>query len=132
MSDTTAIDAILDDAAGEPTVQELRQEKNTNPFVMPVEQRGPVQVQTLPAQDATVVNRILDTTVSQIIGSDPRRTRLLLISTSGAFRFGFDPSAVLGIWPANVPLTITSCREVYVTADAANATLTALAEFWTN
>lgn len=130
---TRAIDAIVDDMAGEPTVPDIQQKENVNSFVMPVETHGPVQVQTLPAQDASIVLRELAIANGpvQIIGPDMRRTRLVLVSATAGFLFGFESSNIVGKWPVGVPLTINACREVWVLPDGPAATLTVLAEFWT-
>ncbi len=135
MNASRVIDAVIDDAAGEPTIPEMQQE--TGRFALPVEMSGPVTVQQLPAQDGTVVTRTIDGVVAvSIIGTDLRRSKLTLVSTAGAFWFGFDSGSVLnksaGLWPANVPLIITANRELFVMADTASAVVTVLSEFWTN
>lgn len=135
MNASRVIDAVIDDAAGEPTIPEMQQE--TGRFALPVEMSGPVTVQPLPAQDATAITRTLAEAVPQnLIGFDLRRSKLTLVSTAGAFWFGFDSGSVLnksaGLWPANVPLVITANRELWVMEDTASAVVTVLSEFWTN
>lgn len=114
--------------------------------VVPVTVEGPVRVQQLPSRlgDARTVKLAPAASITAHSSGDvtfrrnkdPRRRRLILLSTDKPFYYAMEQeSAERGsgaLWPINVPLVIEHCEEFYLaSADAAGSTLTVIREDWT-
>jgi hypothetical protein len=114
--------------------------------IVPVSVEGPVRVQQLPSRlgDARTVKLLPAASITPHAAGevtfrrnkDPRRRRLILLSTDKPFYYAMEQeSAERGsgaLWPINVPLPVEHCEEFYLaSADAAGTTLTIIREDWT-
>jgi hypothetical protein len=113
---------------------------------VPVRIEGPARVQQLPSElgDARTIklkpsrsitaNSAGDTTARQ--NADPRRKRMVLLSTDKPFFYGLNQESVEGgtaaLWPINTALVIEHSNQFWLaSADAAGTTLTVIREDWT-
>jgi hypothetical protein len=112
---------------------------------VPVVVEGPVRVEALPSRlgDARTVKIRPARVLAAVAGGDytprqnedPRRRKMILISTDKPFYYALGQEAAENgtgaLWPANVALVIEHCAQFFLTsADAAGTTLTIIREDW--
>lgn len=113
--------------------------------IVPVSVEGPVRTESLPSRlgDARTIKVRPARSVATVSGgdntsrqnADPRRRRMVLLSTDKSFYYALNQEAAEGgtgaLWPANVALVIEHCEAFFLTsADAAGSTITVIREDW--
>lgn len=139
---------LVDDAQdGSPDWDEVEQREGTPEMpipAVPVHVDGPVQVHQLPPRMSTIGTLLLDAAGAgvqpvELLPKDLRRTTAtiladvpIIIGTTklATIAKGATSPATGGYWPANVPLTIRGSSQFWVSAVAAAAKVTVLAESW--
>jgi hypothetical protein len=126
-------------------VQGVEDEPTFRSPVVPVVVEGPVRVQQLPSRGGDARNVFVQPArkVAASTGgnqtyrrnADPRRKRVVLISTDQPFFYGFDQESVesgsAALWPINVPLVIEHCGEYYLASNnSAGSTISIIREDW--
>lgn len=115
----------------EPDLAELQQRDQDGPAV-PVRTAGPVEVHELPSRQAPAFSTTLADDNQHILGADRKRKVAILICDE-PWLYAQQRSAPGVRWPADVPLVITHCDEVYaaIHPDAAGTgTLSVISEIW--
>lgn len=130
--------------AGE--VTGVEEEPSFHAPVVAVRVEGPVRVQQLPSrggdartytvQPARSVAAAAGGTATFRQNSDPRRKRLILLSTDQPFYYGFNQeqveSGTAALWPINVPLTVEHDDTFFLaSANSAGSKVTLIREDWT-
>jgi hypothetical protein len=122
MSDDTApVDRADEDLAG------------GEPFVVDVHVVGPVRTQDIAVDWPVSRSETLPTSATLVVPGNPRRCRVVLLSTAEDFYFGPTSAAceqgVAAIWPAGLPLELHGRRPIYVKAYGSTAsTLSTIVE----
>jgi hypothetical protein len=112
-----------------PTLDELQQRDLPVPSV-PVRVDGQVKVYNLPARSGPVVVVDIDTTTTQpILSADPKRSLATLIVDTAWYYKNRSNGQELP-WPANVPLVLTHCDEVWARAQSEDGTLSGITEYY--
>lgn len=107
-----------------------------------VEQQGPVRTQALPSKAGSTKTVPVTVQPFRLLRPNPRRRSVILISDA-AFYFAFNmasaqidstvttPPPTMAMWPANVPLPLTSAgTDVVVAATTGTAHVSAVVEYW--
>lgn len=133
---------IMPDAA---ELQGVEWEGSAKLPIVPVSVEGPVRTEPLPSRlgDARTIKvqpaaSILahtsgDTTFRR--NKDPRRRRVILLSTDQPFYYAMDQETVErgqgALWPINVPLPVEHTDEYFLaSANVAGSTITIIREDW--
>lgn len=108
---------------------------------IPVVVKGPTRIVPLPAEGLVIGQVTVDSTAgfiqpNRLMGEDPRRSRLTLIAKDNPMRIGTSQKQVMNsttcaLWPVGVPWVVTATPEVWVASDTAVATVSYVAELWT-
>jgi hypothetical protein len=112
----------------DPALPELQQRDLPFPTV-PVEVPGKVRVQPLPARNSSANAFPMDTTLRRVLGADPKRSRVQLVSTV-AWLYGRTASGERVPWPANVVCVVTHSDEIYAAVPTSTGTLAVIAEYY--
>lgn len=123
----------------QPDVDEVLQAEadDEKPYIPPLcvkEVQAPVRVQVLPRKGGGTLTKQLTTTLAQVLTSDHRRGRTLLVG-DGAFLVAFSEASgqadsAMAAWPANVPLELSTTAEVWAKAAADTVALAVVIEPW--
>lgn len=122
----------------QPDLPELQQREVFELPSVPVRIDGPAQVNTLPSRRFSVSQEPVGASTAnatRVLTNDPTRRRAIILFRSGTSTdFFLVQSASTGqgvAWPANVPLVMDHCDEVYAKGGAAEAiSLSVLIESW--
>lgn len=114
-----------------PDLDELQQREIPPPFPpVPVTLDGPVPVRILPSKKGPAFTHPLYGTLSRVLGYDPSRAVAILVCESEWF-YSTGSSGQLVRWPADVPLPIGHCDEVFArVATDATADLSVITEVY--
>lgn len=119
--------------APQPDLDEVMQRPEPIPAI-PVEHRGPVQTQAVPARAGEPFAVLVTTTPEQILGADRTRSRAVLISTDNPFLISRTRSVngtrTAALWPANVPCVLLHHDAVTVLTSSGTAALSVITEHW--
>lgn len=120
----------------EPSDGELLQEEYEKPETVCVRIEGPTQTRELPAKFAGMgtVRGVTSGPAVQLLWKDYRRKTATINALSGNIILGSSQaqaSASSGaVWPANVPLVVTSYEEVWVSAVSTTTDISVILESW--
>jgi hypothetical protein len=112
----------------DPDLPDLQQRDLPMPTV-PVEVEGKVRVLHLPNRGSAVEAFPMDTTQRRVLGADPKRARVVLVS-SVAWNYARTKTGQTAPIPANVPITLTHTDEVYAAVPTSTGTLAVISEYW--
>lgn len=88
---------------------------------------GPVRTQDVAVDWPVSRSETLPTTATLVVPGNPRRSRVILVSTAEDFYVGNTSASVdqgvAAIWPAGLPLELRGRRPVYVKAAGATASI---------
>jgi len=129
---------------GEDSASEVMQDDAPERVVVPVAIEGHAHVRELPALGAGATVLTLDTNGARVLAADPKRKFVTLVSRDQDIYVG-TRSAQVDIrntagaagtpsgawWPANVPLVIGHCDEIWVSSASSTTRLSVLPERWT-
>lgn len=98
---------------------------------------GPVRTQALPRKGGATRTRVVPAAKVQLLTSDPRRARVVLMSMDQELMIAYsdaaaqDPSTMT-IWPKGVPFECTATVDVFVqcAADAQTTRVSVTTELW--
>lgn len=124
-----------------PTPDEIEVQQREYPVhPLPVKPVGPTTTHELPAPTGAVFSLVLSTTRQRIVHADLKRKRTILLLYSGTatdrWLIARSQSGTAVPWPANVPLVLESCDELWGLLSGAglagsDGTLSIIAEMWT-
>lgn len=111
----------------QPALDELQQYDPGRPRV---EVHGPVLTHELPARVGTVFDFALTTEWQMVLGEDPKRKRVLLVSATDfeVSHAGGPTGRGGGYWPAKVPLEWRNTSAIYAAVLVGTGLLTVIPE----
>lgn len=126
-------------------VQGVEDDATPFPITVPVHQEGPIHTEPLPSRlgDARTVTVLPASRVTAHnageatlrINADPRRRKMILLSTDQPFYYGMEQQSVesgsAALWPINVALVVEHTDQFFLaSANAAGTTLSIIREYW--
>lgn len=96
---------------------------------IPVVMHGVSEVRRVPNRRLVVTVVPLGATPTRVLDADDKRAVAHLVADQ-AWSLSSTPSGVAALWPASVPLTITSAGALYARAGSSDTLLTVIIEVW--
>lgn len=127
MADDERVIPIEDPPA--PDLDDLQQREIPHLGAVPVCVEGPVLVQVQPARRGTAEPTGLNQTPAHILGEDPRRSAATLLCDVAWNYFARKGGASVR-WPADVPLVIQHCSEVWASVTTGTGNLSVISEYY--
>lgn len=112
-----------------PEVEDLEQQSELPEMTVKVRVVGPTLTHELPARIGTVRVEPLTTAASKVLYNDEKRKSALLVCAS-AFSVSRSGNGEFALWPANVPLPVGHCDEMWARMPSSTANLTVITEVW--
>lgn len=112
-----------------PEVEDLQQENDLRNVVVPVRVADPVLTHELPSRVGVIQVAPLSTSAVKVLYSDLKRKKAQLVCAS-AFLIARNKSGEFALWPANVPLVLTTSDELWAKVSSSTADLTVVSEVW--
>jgi hypothetical protein len=125
--------------SGEEPADDVMQDATPDaPVVVPVRLDEPANVRELPALSGGMTRVTLDVNGARILVADPKRKIVTLLSFDQTIYLGSDQANVAANagtpngarWPANTPLVITHCDEVWASSAASTTEVSIITERW--
>jgi len=122
----------------QPDVEEVLQAEPEPLMTIPVcvnEVRSPVRTQALPRKGGSTQTKSVSTTPIRVLTADPFRAEATFIAHGDDMQIAFTQTAAqadssMAFWPQNVPFHCTANVEIWVSANASNATISIITERW--
>lgn len=111
-----------------PDLDELQQ-RPALMVTVPVQQQGPLSVRLLPSKTGPVSADVLSVTPLQVLGADLGRASAVLVCDVD-WLISTGRSSTRGRWPADVPLYIGHCDEIFASVSTGTGNLTTVTEFF--
>lgn len=125
--------------AGETPADEVMQDVSPDVPTVPVRIDEPVRTHELPRISGGAWTDQVDTSGKRLLAADPKRSCATILALDQDVYIGMDQASVSAAsmanpsgaqWPANVPLVIQHCDEVWVSSQASTTAVSVLVERW--